>query len=65
MSMSEAFLIHRGEAAQRYGLSLRELEYLYKRDRSFPMVRNGRSILIVRDEADKYFRDRIGENLKG
>lgn len=65
--MSEAiitvapFLLARKAACHRYSISMRELEYIYKRDPEFPIVRVGRKVLVHRDSADEYFTRYIRE----
>ena len=61
MSMN-GYLITRKEAAERYGLTVRGYEELYKRHPDFPIVRVGRKVLTNREMADKWFDDYIGEN---
>ena len=58
------YLLSREEAARRYGMSLRRLEELYRRDADFPIIRNGRTVLIHREMADQYFTARIGTALE-
>ena len=65
--MSEAatietpYLLTRKAAAQRYSISVREMEMLYRRDPEFPILRVGRKVLIHRDGADEYFTRNIRE----
>ena len=49
------YLLTRKNAAQRYGMSVRGLEEMYKRHPEFPIVRVGRKVLIHRDKADAFF----------
>ena len=59
---SEApYLLTRKAAAERYSISLRQLDELYRRNRDFPVLRIGHKVLIHRDMADQYFSDRVGE----
>ena len=59
--MSEAYLLTRKQAAQRYGMSVRGLEEYYKRHPGFPLVRLGpRNVKIHREQADAWF-DRLVE----
>lgn len=62
--MSE-YMLSRKEAAKRYCISVRGLEELYKRDKTFPVVKFGRRILIPVEAADKWFADYIGGNTNG
>lgn len=62
MQMTEApFLLARKAACHRYSISMRELEYIYKRDPEFPVLRVGRKVLVHRDGADEYFTKYIRE----
>lgn len=56
----EPYLLTRKQAAERYGISLRQLEELYRRHPDFPVLRAGRKVLIHREQADKWFTDWIG-----
>ena len=56
---NEPLLLSRQEAAERYGISLRQLDGLYRRNPDFPILRIGRKVLIHREEADKYFTERL------
>ena len=54
------YLLTRQEAAERYRISISQLEKVYKRNRDFPVVRVGRTVLIHRDRADSWFTESIG-----
>ena len=58
--MDAPYLLSRKEAAQRYGISLRTLNKLYKQFRDFPVIRQGRKVLIHRERADAWFTEWIG-----
>lgn len=58
--MEERYLLNRKEAAERYNLSLRQLDELYRRNQDFPVIRAGRKVLIHRERADAWFTDWIG-----
>ena len=49
------FLLSRSQAAKRYGMSLRQLDELYRRHEEFPILHIGRRVMVHRDEADAYF----------
>lgn len=51
----EKYLLTREEAAARYSYSVRGLEELYKRQKSFPIVKVGRRVLVPMAEADQWF----------
>lgn len=59
----DRYLLNRQEAADRYGISVRGLESLYKRYRDFPVLRLGRKVLIHRERADQWFTDYIGTEI--
>ena len=54
------YLLTRQEAAERYRISVKQLERVYRRNRDFPVVRVGRTVLIHRDRADSWFTESIG-----
>lgn len=47
------FLLTREQAVKRYGIPLRTLVRLYQRNRDFPLIRIGRSVMIHRERADE------------
>lgn len=55
------FLMSRAEAAQRYGMSERQLDGLCKRYKDFPVLYIGRRVMICREKADEWFLDRMRE----
>lgn len=55
------YLLTRKMACQRYSISIREMEQLYKSDPEFPVLRVGRKVLVHRDNADAYFTRYIRE----
>lgn len=57
--MADHYLLTRFEAAERYCISVRQIDKLI-RDPTFPVVRIGRSVRIHRDWADKWFDDTVG-----
>lgn len=58
--MSETpFLLTREQAVERYGIPMRTLVRIYQRNRDFPLVRVGRSVMIHREKADEWFTERI------
>lgn len=60
MTATEApFLLTREQAVERYGIPMRTLVRLYRRNRDFPIVRIGRSVRIHRVKADEWFTERI------
>ena len=58
------YLLSREEAAKRYGICIRRLEQLYRRNADFPIIRFGRTVLIHRVKADEWFTERIGQALE-
>lgn len=61
MLHDEPFMLSREEAAQRYGLSLREFTKLYRSNPEFPVLHVGRRVLIHRKGADDFFTRNIRE----
>ena len=59
--MDAPYLMTRKEASQRYSISIRQLDELYRRNKDFPVLRIGHKVLIHRDKADAFFSERIGE----
>ena len=59
----ETYMMSRKEAADRYSVSVRGLEELYKRNKTFPRVYCGRRVLIPREEADQWFRRYINRKV--
>lgn len=57
------FLLDRRQAAERYGISIRMLEKLYKRYPDFPVIRIGWKVLIHRDKADRWFTEFVGADI--
>ena len=57
------YLLTRKAAAQRYSLSERELDRLYRSHPEFPIIRKGRRVLIHRDGADAFFPRYIGDDI--
>ena len=57
------FLLTRQEAAERYGISLRQLDKLYRRNPDFPALRIGNSVRIHRERADDWFTESIGTTI--
>lgn len=57
------YLLTRKAAAQRYSLSERELDRLYRSHPEFPIIRKGRRVLIHRDGADAFFTRYIGDDI--
>lgn len=55
----EPFLLTREQAVKRYGIPLRTLVRLYQRNRDFPLIRIGRSVMIHREMADAWFTEHI------
>lgn len=53
------FLLTREQATKRYGIPLRTLVRLYQRNRDFPLIRIGRSVMIHRERADAWFTAHI------
>lgn len=53
--MDAPYLLTRKAAAERYSISLRQLDELYRRDPEFPILRVGHKVLIHREMADAYF----------
>ena len=56
-------LITREQAAERYNISLRTLDSLYKRHKDFPIIRVGWKVLIHREAADRWFTEWIGATI--
>lgn len=63
MSENAPFLLTREQAVKRYGIPMRTLVRLYQRNRDFPLVRVGRSVMIHRERADQWFTERVGEGV--
>ena len=63
METQSPYLLTRQEAAERYRISVSQLEKVYKRNRDFPVVRVGRTVLIHKDRADKWFTESIGTTI--
>ena len=59
----EPYLLTKEAAAERYSISQRQLANLYRRYTDFPVVRIGSSVLIVRERADRWFADWIGNKI--
>ena len=62
-SMEVRYLLTRKEAAERYNISLRQLDALMKRNQDFPVVRIGGRVLIHRDRADEWITGWIGAEI--
>lgn len=62
-AIDEPYLLDRKNAADRYGISIRGLEDLYRRYPDFPIVRFGRKVLVHRRRADQWFDDYIGDSI--
>lgn len=58
--MNEPYLLTREQAIQRYNISIRTLEMLYRRYKDFPVLRVGRKVLIQREAADRWFTEWLG-----
>lgn len=58
------YLLTRKAAAERYSLSERDLDRLYRAHPEFPVIRKGRRVLIHRDRADAWFTDYIGADIE-
>lgn len=56
-------LLTREQAAERYNISLRVLEGIYRRYSDFPVLRVGRKTMIHREAADKWFAGYIGATI--
>lgn len=54
------YLLTREQATERYGISVRTLVRVYTANDDFPVVRIGRSVMIHRDKADRWFDERAG-----
>lgn len=59
----EPYLLDREKAADRYGMSVRNLEDLYRRHPDFPIIRRGRRVMIHRQRADEWFDNYIGDEI--
>lgn len=60
MNGNEQYLLNRQQAAERYGMSVRGLEDMYRQRPDFPIVRLGRKVLIHREAADRWFDSFLG-----
>ena len=60
MNGNEQYLLNRQQAAERYGMSVRGLEDMYRQHPDFPIVRLGRKVLIHREAADRWFDSFLG-----
>ena len=56
---TEAYLLTRKEAAERYRISTRQLDRLIRSNRDFPAVWIGRAVKIHRERADQYFTEAL------
>lgn len=54
------YLLNRQEAAERYNISVRQLDHIYKLYPDFPIIRNGKRVLIHRPRADEWFDSWVG-----
>lgn len=59
----EPYLLDREKAADRYGMSVRSLEDLYRRHPDFPIIRRGRRVMVHRQRADEWFDSYIGDEI--
>lgn len=59
----EPYLLDREKAADRYGMSVRNLEDLYRRHPDFPIIRRGRRVMVHRQKADEWFDNYIGDEI--
>ena len=57
------YLLTRKAAAERYSLSERDLDRLYRSHPEFPIIRKGRRVLIHRERADAFFTAYIGADI--
>lgn len=62
-AIDEPYLLDREKAADRYGMSVRSLEDLYRRHPDFPIIRRGRRVMIHRQRADEWFDSYIGDEI--
>lgn len=62
-AIDEPYLIDRATAADRYGMSVRGLEDMYRRHPDFPIIRRGRKVLIHRQRADEWFDQYVGDEI--
>ena len=61
--IDEPYLLDREKAAQRYGVSVRGLEEMYRRNPDFPIIRWGRKVLVHRERADAWIDEHVGEEI--
>lgn len=62
-AIDEPYLLDRQKAAERYGMSIRGLEDMYRQHPDFPIIRRGRKVLIHRERADEWFDQYIGDEI--
>jgi hypothetical protein len=60
---TDEYLLDRHKAAQRYGMSVRALEEMYKRHPDFPIIRRGKRVMIHRPKADAWFDEYVGSEI--
>lgn len=53
------YLLSREEASERYGISLRQLDGMLRRNRDFPALNIGKRVMIHRERADKWFTEAL------
>ena len=61
MNGDDAYLLDRRSAAERYGMSVRGLEDLYRKHPDFPIIRLGKKVLVHRRRADEWFDEYVGD----
>ena len=61
MNGDDAYLLNRQRAADRYGVSVRGLEDLYRKHPDFPIIRLGKKVLVHRQRADEWFDEYVGD----
>lgn len=64
MQGAAPYLLTRKAAAERYSLSERDLDRLYRSHPEFPVIRKGRRVLIHRERADEWFSEYIGGDIE-
>lgn len=60
-AMDEPYMIDRQAAAHRYGLGQRTFDDLYRRNEDFPVVRVGKKVMVLVEQADAWFARNIRE----
>lgn len=61
---TDKYLLDRKTAAERYSMSVRGLEEMYKQHPDFPVIRVGRKVQIHQKLADDWFAQHVGGKIE-